>query len=306
MAADGWIGFTGSLRRVPPGSTPRFDGLCLTNYAPFLLMRRLSFSVRDELAGRITSGAIPPGSRLPPEPQLAEDFGVSRATLREALRSLEEDGFVTRRRGAGTFATHRPRLRNNLDVNFGVTEAIRASGMRSRDGRHEGGGRAGERPGGLGARHRSRGARGGGRAGEDRRRATRRVLPRRRRPRHWSARTRSRGWKTDPCTNFGVVCPRRDPARRRDDRADGRRPLPRAQAARSPPGRCCSICGRSTTTAAAIRSCSHTSTTSAMRSSSASSAEVLEGGSDDDRQDDATEARDRPGGCPSSARSTTG
>ena len=93
-------------------------------------MRRLSFSVRDELAGRITSGAIPPGSRLPPEPQLAEDLGVSRATLREALRSLEEDGYVTRRRGAGTFATHRPRLRNNLDVNFGVTEAIRASGMR--------------------------------------------------------------------------------------------------------------------------------------------------------------------------------
>ncbi len=93
-------------------------------------MRRLSFSVRDELAGRITSGAIPPGSRFPPEPQLAEDLGVSRATLREALRSLEEDGFVTRRRGAGTFATHRPRLRNNLDVNFGVTEAIRTSGMR--------------------------------------------------------------------------------------------------------------------------------------------------------------------------------
>lgn len=92
-------------------------------------MRRLSFSVRDALAGRITSGAIPPGSRLPPEPQLAEDLGVSRATLREALRSLEEDGFVTRRRGAGTFAAHRPRLRNNLDVNFGVTEAIRASGM---------------------------------------------------------------------------------------------------------------------------------------------------------------------------------
>lgn len=92
-------------------------------------MKRLSLSVRDELAERITSGAIPPGSRFPPEPQLAEDLGISRATLREALRSLEEDGFVTRRRGAGTFATQRPRLHNNLDVNFGVTEAIRASGM---------------------------------------------------------------------------------------------------------------------------------------------------------------------------------
>lgn len=92
--------------------------------------KRLSFRIRDELAARIASGRIPPGAKLPPEPELAEEMGVSRATLREALRSLEEDGFVTRTSGAGTFATHRPRLRNNLDVNFGVTEAIRAAGMR--------------------------------------------------------------------------------------------------------------------------------------------------------------------------------
>jgi GntR family transcriptional regulator len=92
--------------------------------------KRLSFRVRDELVSRIASGRIRPGTKLPPEPELAEEMGVSRATLREALRSLEEDGFVTRTRGAGTYATHRPRLRNNLDVNFGVTEAIRAAGMR--------------------------------------------------------------------------------------------------------------------------------------------------------------------------------
>jgi GntR family transcriptional regulator len=90
---------------------------------------RLSFRVREELASRIANGRIAPGSKLPPEPALAEEMGVSRATLREALRSLEEDGFVTRARGTGTYATHRPRLRNNLDVNFGVTAAIRASGM---------------------------------------------------------------------------------------------------------------------------------------------------------------------------------
>jgi GntR family transcriptional regulator len=92
--------------------------------------KRLSFSVRDEIAARIASGRVAPGTRLPAEPELAEELGVSRATLREALRSLEEDGFVTRTRGAGTYATRRPRLRNNLDVNFGVTEAIRAAGMR--------------------------------------------------------------------------------------------------------------------------------------------------------------------------------
>lgn len=93
------------------------------------MKKRLSFRVRDDLLSRIASGRIPPGSKLPPEPALAEELGVSRPTLREALRSLEEDGFVTRTRGAGTYATHRPRLRNNLDVNFGVTEAIRAAGM---------------------------------------------------------------------------------------------------------------------------------------------------------------------------------
>src|SRR6266511_1021553 len=91
--------------------------------------RGLWSSVREELAQRMATGKMPPGYQLPPEPELATDFGVSRATLREALRSLEEDGFLTRTRGAGTFVTHRPRLRNNLDVNFGVTDAIRAAGM---------------------------------------------------------------------------------------------------------------------------------------------------------------------------------
>ncbi len=93
------------------------------------MSKRLSFRIRDELATRIAAGSIAPGAKLPSEPVLAIELGVSRATLREALRSLEEDGFVTRTRGSGTHATYRPRLRNNLDMNFGVTDAIAASGM---------------------------------------------------------------------------------------------------------------------------------------------------------------------------------
>src|SRR3990170_1898698 len=90
----------------------------------------LRTSVREDLVRRIEAGEWRPSERLPSEPDLAASLGVSRATLRDALRSLEEDGFVTRVQGSGTFVTHRPRLRNNLDVNFGVTELIRSMGMR--------------------------------------------------------------------------------------------------------------------------------------------------------------------------------
>lgn len=90
----------------------------------------LTATVREELVGRIERGEWRPRQRLPSEPDLAASLGVSRATLREALRSLAEDGFVTRVQGSGTFVTHRPRLKNNLDVNFGVTDLIRTMGMR--------------------------------------------------------------------------------------------------------------------------------------------------------------------------------
>jgi GntR family transcriptional regulator len=91
--------------------------------------RQRSSTTREDLLAWIAKAKIGPGRQLPPEPQLAGELGVSRPTLREALRSLEDEGVVTRSRGAGTFVSHRPRLRNNLDVNFGVTDAIRQAGM---------------------------------------------------------------------------------------------------------------------------------------------------------------------------------
>ncbi len=93
--------------------------------------RLLPLSVRDHLAERIARGEFPAGGRLPSEPELAAELGVSRATLREALRSLEDQGVVRRTWGAGTFVADRPRVANSLDVNFGVTDAIRAAGMRA-------------------------------------------------------------------------------------------------------------------------------------------------------------------------------
>lgn len=47
--------------------------------------------------------SLSPGDQLPTEPALAESLGISRATLREALRNLEEKQVITRRQGVGTF-----------------------------------------------------------------------------------------------------------------------------------------------------------------------------------------------------------
>jgi len=88
-----------------------------------------SVRVRDELTQRIDRGMLPAGSRLPSEPALAVELGVSRATLREALRALESEGLVRRMWGAGTYVADSRRVANSLDLNFGVTDAIRAAGM---------------------------------------------------------------------------------------------------------------------------------------------------------------------------------
>ena len=100
--------------------------------------RLRSVSVQDELKERIDRGKLPAGTRLPSEPELAAELQVSRATLREALRAMELEGLLRRRQGSGTFVAERPRMASSLDMNFGVTDAIRAAGMTAgiADGRH--------------------------------------------------------------------------------------------------------------------------------------------------------------------------
>jgi GntR family transcriptional regulator len=91
--------------------------------------RLRSVSVQDELKQRIDRGELAAGARLPSELELAAELQVSRATLREALRAMELEGLLRRRQGSGTFVAEHPRMASSLDVNFGVTDAIRAAGM---------------------------------------------------------------------------------------------------------------------------------------------------------------------------------
>ncbi|MBI1293655.1 GntR family transcriptional regulator [bacterium] len=64
--------------------------------------------VEETLRSLLDTGGYRPGDKLPPEPELAAQIGVSRATLREALRSFEQQGIISRRQGVGTFLNPRP------------------------------------------------------------------------------------------------------------------------------------------------------------------------------------------------------
>ncbi len=60
-------------------------------------------SIVDEVRRRIIDGQLIDGQRLPPERELAVQFGVSRATLREAFRVLESMGLIESRMGSGRY-----------------------------------------------------------------------------------------------------------------------------------------------------------------------------------------------------------
>ena len=59
--------------------------------------------IYQDLASQITSGELHPDERLPSEPALAEQYGVSRMTVRQALDQLTTERLLVRRPGAGTF-----------------------------------------------------------------------------------------------------------------------------------------------------------------------------------------------------------
>lgn len=66
------------------------------------------FQLKEFLAGEISSGRWAIGWQLPSEPALSGHFGVSRATVRQALAELENEGLIRTERGKGTFVS-RPR-----------------------------------------------------------------------------------------------------------------------------------------------------------------------------------------------------
>jgi DNA-binding FadR family transcriptional regulator len=82
----------------------------------------LADQVIAQLRGQITSGEWPVGCRIPTEPELVEQLGVARNTVREAVRALAHNGLLDIRQGSGTYVVATSELAGVMRHRFAGTE----------------------------------------------------------------------------------------------------------------------------------------------------------------------------------------
>lgn len=87
--------------------------------------RRLGDDLYDALVGLIDRGELTDGSRLPPENEIAQKFGVSRPIVRETLSRLRDDGLIISRRGSGSYVKKTPaNLELAARIEFGPISSL--------------------------------------------------------------------------------------------------------------------------------------------------------------------------------------
>ncbi len=95
--------------------------------------RALPLQVRDGLRQFVMEQRLKPGDQLPAEDELSDQFEVSRSTLREALRLLEQDGVLEVRRGSGRYISALPVVERPITRLEGITELLDGMGYRITD-----------------------------------------------------------------------------------------------------------------------------------------------------------------------------
>ncbi|WP_059009497.1 FadR/GntR family transcriptional regulator [Streptomyces specialis] len=91
----------------------------------------LADQVIGQLRHEITSGAWPVGSRIPTEPELVEQLGVARNTVREAIRALAHNGLLDIRQGSGTYVIATSELAGVMHRRFAEAEPRDIAEVRS-------------------------------------------------------------------------------------------------------------------------------------------------------------------------------
>ncbi|MFQ5458544.1 MAG: GntR family transcriptional regulator, partial [Myxococcota bacterium] len=82
---------------------------------------------RDHFAAMIEVGTLAPGTKLPSERALAEEFSLTRVTVRQALIRMEAEGLIFREERRGWFVSP-PRVRYDPTANTSFTESITEQG----------------------------------------------------------------------------------------------------------------------------------------------------------------------------------
>ncbi len=88
------------------------------------LYRRIEADLRE----RIRDGGLLPGAQVAPEPDLMAEYGVSRATVRQALAGLIAEGLLEIRRGLGTYVTA-PRFEHTIGGFYSFSREIERHGL---------------------------------------------------------------------------------------------------------------------------------------------------------------------------------
>jgi len=105
---------------MSPRAAPKRPTTAATEFEP-IRVEPAYRKVAAALLERITDRTISEGARLPPEIELARQFGVHRGTVREALRELESNGVLKRERGSKLMMVTRPA---RATVAAGVSRAL--------------------------------------------------------------------------------------------------------------------------------------------------------------------------------------
>ncbi|MEV5611436.1 FadR/GntR family transcriptional regulator [Streptomyces sp. NPDC052225] len=91
----------------------------------------LSEQVISALRAQISSGEWPVGSRIPTEPELVEQLGVARNTVREAVRALAHNGLLDIRQGSGTYVVATSELAGVMQRRFADADPRHIAELRS-------------------------------------------------------------------------------------------------------------------------------------------------------------------------------
>jgi GntR family transcriptional regulator len=88
----------------------------------------LSGGIAASIKSLISKGEWGAGDKLPTEAALGETYGVSRPTVRTALKELEVLGLVQTQHGIGTFVVSPPKIRSGIERLASITDSVRESG----------------------------------------------------------------------------------------------------------------------------------------------------------------------------------